>query len=722
MTTATKEPAPKQHVGPLASHVNRLADETSPYLLQHAANPVAWRPWGEEAFAQARREDKPIFLSIGYSACHWCHVMERESFEDEGIADILNQEFVSVKVDREERPDVDRIYMNAVQIMTGSGGWPLSVFLTPDLKPFFGGTYFPAQDRFGRPRFRTVLLEIAKLWQTGRDRVVGNADVLAQAVRNASRPAGAGDAEPDVELLHKATRSLSSSFDINLGGFGGPPKFPPSGAVALLLRQYRRTGYKMFLHMVELTLDRMASGGMYDHLGGGFHRYSVDAKWLVPHFEKMLYDNALLAMVYMDAYLVTKKPLYHHVATQALDYVMRDMTDPAGGFHSSEDADSEGHEGKYYVWSHDEIRRVLGVEDARFFSQYYGVTRAGNFEGKNILNVPTGPYIFAEQEGIPVRQLEGRLAGLRSRLLQQRLRRVRPRKDDKVIASWNGLMISAFAKGYATIGDERFLRAAERAAGFILSSMKPNGRLMHTYREGRAKLPGNLDDYAFVANAMLDLYEASFEVKWLTAAERLTKSMTALFWDERDHGFFFTAAGRKDLLARAKTYHDGAIPSGNAAAALALLRLGRLTGEQDHLARAEELLQAAAPVVDSHPAASLRLLCALDFRLGPPKEIVVVGRTGAVDANRLLKAARAQFAPNKVLAFLDPDAPGAAELKKRIPLLGNRIAKSGAATAYVCENYACQSPVTDPKELAALLRGATPTANDSAAKSARGGP
>ena len=602
------------------AYTNRLARETSPYLLQHAHNPVSWYPWGEEAFAKARREHKPIFLSIGYSACHWCHVMERESFENKDVAAILNAEFVSIKVDREERPDVDRIYMTAVQMMTGSGGWPLTVFLTPDLEPFFGGTYFPTKDRFGRPGFKSLLTQLAGLWEDQRPEIRKRAADAARAISQhlESSAAGRADADDPGAAVRKAVRALAYSYDQKWGGFGSQPKFPPSGTLGLLMRRYEATHDDSLLRMVTHTLDRMSCGGMYDQLGGGFHRYSVDRKWLVPHFEKMLYDNALLAGQYLEAYRLTKRPLYRRIAVETLDYVIRDMTNPSGGFHSAEDADSEGEEGKFYVWTREEIDAALG-SDAGLFADYYGVTATGNFEGKNILHTGVSIEELARARNTAPKDVETRLDELRAKLLETRSARIRPGKDDKILASWNGLMISSFAKGYRILGEKRFLETALEAARFVKMRMmdKSGSRLFRTYRKGEARIPAYLDDYASMANAFIDIHEASLDPGWLSDAERLTKEMIGLFWDEQGHGFYFTSGQHKNLLARAKPYSDSSVPSGNSTAAVVLLRLSELRNRQDYGLRAIQTVRAAVRTVGDYPQAYPFMLSAADMLANP---------------------------------------------------------------------------------------------------------
>lgn len=687
--------------------VNRLAGESSPYLLQHAHNPVDWFPWSEEALRRAKEENKPIFLSIGYSACHWCHVMERESFEDDETANILNERFIPIKVDREEHPDLDEIYMTAVQMMTGSGGWPLSVFLTSKLEPFFGGTYFPPEDRHGLPGFKTVLRAVAELWHEQPERVARSADELVRTLRASVAQASSPGGPLEASLLSHAAAELKSQFDPTWGGFGGPPKFPDAGAIALLLRQHLHTGDEQLLEMAAVTLDRMAYGGIHDQIGGGFHRYAVDAGWLTPHFEKMLYDNALLAKTYLEAWQATGKNLYRRVAAGILDYVLREMSDPRGGFHSSQDADSEGREGKYYLWRPDEIQTVLGERDGAFFCQYYGVSEPGNFEGSNILHVPHEPAAFARRQGIAEQQLHDRLTPLRRRLLAERNRRVPPGKDDKVLAAWNGMMISALARGYQVLGEKRYLEAAQRAADFVLSEMVRDGALLRTYRNygdghGVSKLPGYLDDYAEVSCALVDLYEAGFDHCRLKAADQLARRMLADFWDERHGGFYYTSAAHSNLLVRTKPVYDGPVPSGNSTAARVLLRLSKLLDNQDYFSKAEDLLVSMAHGLRGQPRAHLHLLCAADFYLHPTREIAVAGRRDGDDTRRLLEIVHRKFIPNKILALVEPDADSRS-VEPAVPLLAGKRMLSGKAAVYVCENFTCKQPIVDANTLEKAL-------------------
>ena len=684
-------------------HTNQLADESSPYLLQHAHNPVNWYPWREDALQKAKEEDKPIIVSIGYSACHWCHVMERESFENEAIAATMNEHFVCIKVDREERPDLDEVYMSACQILTGAGGWPLNVFLTPELKPFYAGTYFPPDDRYGRPGWPSVLEKIAEVYRDDREGIEASATEITKAL---SRPmlGDGGSAGPvSYRLIDEATDQFRTSFDPKWGGFGGAPKFPGAASVRLLLRQHHRLGDEQALKMATVTLDRMARGGMYDQLGGGFHRYSVDEKWLVPHFEKMLYDNALLTVAYLEAYQLTGYAYYARIARETLDYVLREMTDEAGGFHSTIDADSEGEEGKYFVWSPDEVTDLLGKKGGKLFGEFYDVSEAGNFEGHSILNVPVPAAQFAEAHGMDTEELEAKLAACRETLLEARGERIPPGKDDKILADWNGLMISAFARGYQVLGDERYREAAECAAGFVLTKMQPDGQLQHAYRHGKSYQPAFLDDYAFVLEGFLDLYEATFDAKWVSEARGLAETMMGGFWDAEGGGFYFTVAGREDLITRPKKTVDGATPSGNSVAASALLRLGRLTGDERYAERAAETLKAAVGQAERIPQAFPALLIAVDAYLGEPTDVVIAGDPQAEDADALVAAAREGFVPNRIVAVVGPDAKQDGGLEGVLALTEAKGLVNGKPAAYVCDGRGCLAPVTGPEELRGLL-------------------
>ncbi len=591
----------------MASHENRLVREKSPYLLQHAHNPVDWYPWGTEAFKKAQKEDRPIFLSIGYSTCHWCHVMEHESFENEEIARILNENFVSIKVDREERPDVDQIYMNAVQVMTGSGGWPLSAFLTHDLEPFFTGTYFPPEGRYGHPGFKDLLMEIGRLWRTDREKLVSSANEIGQALKlMGSAKGGKG---LSIETLRGAYLALEGQFDAQYGGFGGPPKFPHSDAISLLLRIYRRTGEKKALHMATFSLEKMARGGIYDHTGGGFHRYATDAEWLVPHFEKMLYDNALLSKTYLEAYQIDGNPMWAGVVRETLDYILREMTSPEGGFYSAKDADSEG-------------------------------------------------------------------------------------IDDKVIASWNGLMISAMAFAARVLQEGRYLEAAQKAADFIVSRMWDGKTLKRRYRDGEVRFNGSVDDYAFLIQGLLDLYETDFDSRWFEAARALQKKSDDLFWDAGEGGYFMTDGTDPTLIARVKDIYDGAVPSGNSVAALNCLRLYWFTLDEVYEKKAGRIFQVFSDLVSRHPQMAPALLAALDFATDDAKEIVVAGLRTDPEVQKILRELHRRFLPNAVLGLTDHPDQG-----RIIPLLRGITPQDARATIYLCEGHVCRSPVHSPEEI-----------------------
>jgi uncharacterized protein YyaL (SSP411 family) len=681
---------------------NRLAGETSPYLLQHKDNPVDWYPWGEEALKRAREEDRPILLSVGYSACHWCHVMERESFEDEGTARVMNEHFVNIKVDREERPDIDSVYMSAVQALTRHGGWPMTVFMTPDGAPFYGGTYFPPVPRGGLPSFQQLLLTLADAYENRREEVLQSAGSVRDYLRSATGAAMPKAQATGASLLDKAAASLLSEHDDRFGGFGGAPKFPQSMNLEVLLRHHHRAGDRGALAAVETTLRRMASGGIYDHLGGGFARYSVDAYWLVPHFEKMLYDNALLSRMYLEAYQATGDPFYRRVAEETLDYVLRDMTSPDGGFYSAEDADSEGEEGKFYVWTPREIEGVLDPDEAKLALRYWDVTERGNFEGKNILNVPRPPEAVADEFGLTPEVLWDRIVGIREKLLAFREERVRPGRDDKVLAAWNGLMLRSLSLAARVTGREDYREAALRNAAFLLENMKTNGRLHRSHKDGRARFNGYLEDYAMVADGLVSLYEATFEVRWLAEADVLCDAMNELFWDEEGRAFYDTPADHEELVTRPRDVYDNATPSGNSVAVDVLLRLALLLDRNDYRRRAEEVLEEMGGWMERAPGAFGRLLAALDFSTSGTREVAVIGDPEAADTKALLDVVYSRYLPNKVVAGRAEDD---AESSGLIPLLAQRPTRDGRATAYVCEGYACQAPTTDPEQLVLQLAG-----------------
>ncbi len=692
-------------------HINHLIHETSPYLLQHAHNPVDWYPWGEEALQRAKDEDKPIFLSIGYSACHWCHVMAHESFENEAIAAVMNEHFINVKVDREERPDLDEIYMNAVIALSGSGGWPMSVFLTPDLKPFYGGTYYPPDDRYGRAGFPTVLKGVADAWENRREEVLQGAGQLTAHITQQMSTAPAAEGELTQALLDGAIKQLHASYDAEEGGWGHAPKFPSSASIHFALRAWNRSGDPATLAMATKTLDAMARGGMYDQLGGGFHRYSVDGQWLVPHFEKMLYDNAQLAPAYMEAWQATQNPYYRRIAIEILDYELRDMRDERGAFHSAEDADSEGEEGKFYIWTKGEIVAALGEADAAIFCAYYNVKDGGNFSsheyyhaGQNILHMTQSAAAIAADLGMDEAALEKRMAPLRAQLLAIRAKRVRPGLDDKVLTAWNAMMITALARGARVLDEPRYATAAVEAGTFLLMHMlREDGTLLRTHRHGESRLPGYLDDYASTANAFVDLYETTFDLKWLAAADRIVQSMHARFWDETTGNYFYTGEDHQNLIVRTKPTYDGAEPSGNATAAMALLRLSKLIDNREYHERAGRILAASRGEMSRAPQGYLRMLLATDFLLHPPREIAVAGALDDPATQALLRALHATFVPNQVLAHIDPGADDAADRIARVPLLAHKERVGGKPAAYVCKNFTCKLPVTEAAALIAEL-------------------
>jgi uncharacterized protein YyaL (SSP411 family) len=681
---------------------NRLAGETSPYLLQHQHNPVDWYPWGEEAFARARGEDRPILLSIGYSACHWCHVMERESFEDEETAAIMNEHFVNVKVDREERPDVDSLYMTAVQRLTGHGGWPMTVFITPEGEPFYGGTYFPPAPRHGMPAFQQVLLGISEAWTRRRDDVRRSADELTETLRQAAalRPP---PAEIDHRLLDQAFAELAPLHDRRLGGFGAAPKFPQPLALDFLLRYWSRSGNEEAMAIVRHTLRFMARGGIYDHVGGGFHRYSVDARWLVPHFEKMLYDNALLARVYLHAFLATREAEFREIAEDVLAYVLREMTSPEGAFYSAQDADSEGEEGKFYVWTPAELDDVLGPEDGARVRAAFGVSAGGNFEGSNILNLLPP---LTEEPGADAHAIasEGRavMAGVRDRLYAARARRIWPGLDDKVLTAWNAMMLRSFAEAGRALNRSEYVDAARRNADFIRRELWLDGGLLRTYRDGRSKIPAFLDDHALMVDALVALYEATFDPEWIVFARQLADAMIERFWDEEAGLFFDTPVGPGELVVRPREVNDSATPSGTSAAATALLRLGALTGVQRYEELATRVLVALAELAPRFPQAFGELLAAVDLQVDGVQEVAVVGEADAADTRALLDALRERYLPRAVVAWRAAGAEGEAAAEA-VPLLADRDAVGGAAAAYVCRRFTCRRPVTDPAALLSEL-------------------
>jgi uncharacterized protein YyaL (SSP411 family) len=694
-------------------YTNRLFLESSPYLRQHAHNPVNWYPWGEEAFTTARTLGRPVLLSIGYSTCHWCHVMEEESFEDEEIARYLNEHYVAVKVDREERPDLDDIYMNAVQTLTGSGGWPMTVWLTPDRRPFYGGTYFPARDgdRGSRTGFLTLLRKLGAVYHEQPDRVFEAAASLARTVQENLAPGAGGDALPDAQVLHAAAAFHHARFDSDHGGTRGSPKFPSNLPVRLLLRHHRRTGSDSSLTMATRTLEKMAAGGIHDQVGGGFHRYATDARWLVPHFEKMLYDNALLVPAYLEGHQATGREDFADVARRILRYVERDMTAPGGAFYSATDADSvapSGHreEGWYFTWTPPELEAALGAERARIAGAYLGVTEAGNFEGRSILHTPRPLEAVAAELGLAPERVRAVVEEAREALYAARAKRPAPLRDEKILAAWNGLMISAHAQASLALGEPAYAVRGERAADFILTHMRKGGRLLRSYKDGDARHNAYLDDYAFLIAGLLDLYEATGALRWLREAIALDRILAARYEDEEAGGFYLTSDDHEELLVRQKPHRDGAEPSGNSVQTLNLLRLHELTTDDRYRQRAVRALQALAALVRRAPAAFSELLLAVDYHLDTPKEIVIVTPRARDESGPFLERLRGVFLPNRIVAVVaEADVPRHAAL---VPLLEGKVARAGETTAYVCEQRVCELPTSDPAVFARQIASVRP--------------
>ncbi len=681
-------------------HTNALINETSPYLLQHAHNPVEWYPWGEEALNKARSEEKPILLSIGYSACHWCHVMAHESFENEAIAKLMNENFINIKVDREERPDLDQIYMTAVQMMTGQGGWPMTMFLTPEGVPFYGGTYFPPEDRYNMPGFPRILLSVAEAYRSQPEQVANTSTAMLGELRRM----GLAEESKDLlttEILDGASRRIASNYDRVNGGFGGAPKFPPAMTLEFLLHTHHRNGSTEALDIVTQTCRKMAEGGMYDQLGGGFHRYSVDAKWLVPHFEKMLYDNALLSRLYLHVYQVTHDEFYRRIAEEILDYVGREMTDSSGGFYSSQDADSEGEEGKFFVWSRTDVVDALGETDAAIFCDYYDVTEDGNFEGHSILNVKKPLSDIAAKHSVEVEQASKIINSSRRKLFEIRERRIKPGRDEKILTAWNGLMLVGFADAAAILDREDYRQVARSNAQFLLSRLQKEGLLLRTYKAGEAKLNAYLEDYSNLIHGLISLYEATGEINWLENAVTLSDKMLDQFWDDEAGGLFFTGKSHEQLIVRSKEWMDNATPSGNSVAALSLLRLALLTANEDYRRRATTILRLMANQIRRYSSAFGFALTALDFYLAKPLEIAIVGPASDLQLAELIRTFWDAYLPNRVLAVCSDDFEKAAA---RVPLLEGRNTISGKPTAFVCEGYACQTPALSGVELARQLR------------------
>ena len=668
-------------------YTNKLIDETSPYLLQHAHNPVDWYPWGPEAFEKAKAEDKPVLVSIGYSACHWCHVMEHESFEDPAIAKVMNEHFINIKVDMEERPDVDQIYMNFVQLTTGRGGWPMNVFITPEKLPFFGGTYFPPAPRHGMISWPQILVSIADAWRERRDELMGSAYEILSSLRRVS-VVELSKEDISHDLTDTAFRSFERSFDTRDGGWGRAPKFPQAMSMDFLLRYWKRTGNESALQMVRHTAEKMARGGIYDQLGGGFHRYSVDAVWLVPHFEKMLYDNAQLIRIYLALFQITGEEFFKRIAVETLDYVQREMTGPEGGFYSTQDADSEGEEGKFFVWTPDEVAAVLGVSDAARFDAYFDVTSDGNFEGKNILNIPD-PELF---ESGKLAASQDDLNVWRQRLFEHREKRIKPHRDEKVITAWNGLMLAAFAEAAAILGSSEYLDTAIRNAEFLMKNLVKDGRVLRTWKDGRGKLNGYVEDYANLADGLIALYQITGEVRFLEEARRLADVMLSEFWDEDNGGFFFTSTDHEELIVRNKDLYDNATPSGNSVAADVLIKLSKFYGEERYERFARTVMRLTADQIRQHPQGFGRALATIEFALARVKEVVIAGPAG----NDLEKELWSAYRPFIISAPVR--SPGATP-----PLIRDRSPVNEDPAAYVCEGFVCQRPTTSVEELRGLL-------------------
>lgn len=696
---------------------NRLINETSTYLLQHAYNPVDWYPWSPEALERARTEDRPILLSVGYAACHWCHVMEHESFEDQETAKMMNDHFVNIKVDREERTDIDEIYMKAVQLMTGHGGWPMTVFLTPDLKPFFAGTYFPPVDKHGMPSFKKVLFGINNAWNERRDEVLESATDVTHHLKMLELGVGSGsdseeidqavqDRHLNMDTVSGAVGRLISRFDAKWGGFGGAPKFPHTFSLMLAMRYSIRTKETkssdriQCKELVQTTLERMAMGGIHDHLAGGFARYSVDRQWLIPHFEKMLYDNALLCSTYFDSYLLTGRQYFRDVAEGILKFTSSELRTEHGAFYSSLDADSEGEEGKFYVWTPEQIKEVLGETDGNWINELYGVTTTGNFEhGTSALHYKKTPEELARENNLSYEDFNAKLAPLRERLLAKRAERIRPGRDEKVLTSWNSLMISAYVDGYRVTRKSEYLDEAKTTANFILDNLMNDGKLLRTWGQGKAKLAGYLDDYSYFVQALLDLTSVDADGRWFSLAVKLTDHMLAHFWDDENGGLYYTSDDHEELIVRPKNHFDGSVPSGASVALMNLLRLEKLTGEESYRESARTILRSYGEYMVKGPSEFANSLCALDFYLHPIKEIVVVSESGS-DNSEILFPIYEQFDPDKVVLVADLES-----LKsQKSPLTEGRTPENGKPTAFVCEKFTCKQPIVDGNELRSALK------------------
>ena len=682
---------------------NRLVFESSPYLLQHARNPIDWYPWGDDAFAKAMKENKPIFLSIGYTTCHWCHVMEHESFEDDEVADLMNRDYVCIKVDREERPDVDNVYMSVTQMMTGRGGWPMTVIMSPQKIPFFAGTYFP------KSSMTQLVPHFSNVWKNEREKVTEIGEAIMQNLKEMQANRTGGDLNST--HLDACYTALERNYDQQHGGFGNKPKFPTAHTLSFLMRYHMRTGEEKALEMVKNTLHKIHQGGVYDQVGLGIHRYSVDEEWLVPHFEKMLYDQALFAQANLECFQITKSPYFAHTTEEILTYVIRDMTSPEGGFYSAEDADSEGEEGKFYVWTQIEIEEILGQKDASLFNEIYHFEKEGNFldeathekTGTNIPHLRKSLDTYAQEKNLDPKGFRKKVNSLKTKLFTAREKRIHPQKDDKVLTDWNGLMISTFAQSAKVLNNIEYLKAAQKAADFCLSELRlPNGRLLKRWRRGNAGLPAHLEDYAFLSQGLLDLYEASFDTKYLKAAIELIDLTLIHFEDQKSGGFFLTADDGEKLLIRAKEIYDGAIPSGNSVMALNLLRVNKITGKEKYLTSAENLFSAFSGFLEKNPQGAEVLLQALDFALAPAKEIVIAGELGKKETKTLIEEVNQYFLPAKVLLFR-PTHLENPEILQLAPFLKNHRLVKGKPAVYICENQTCQKPETSVEKLREIL-------------------
>jgi uncharacterized protein YyaL (SSP411 family) len=691
---------------------NRLADSKSPYLLQHADNPIDWYPWGPEAFAKAEKEDKPIFLSIGYATCHWCHVMEHESFENPDVAALMNETFINIKVDREERPDIDQVYMTVCQMLTGGGGWPLTIIMSPDKRPFYAATYIPRESRHGRIGMLDLVPRVSKLWETNRDGIRGSSEQIVAALEKMESRSSGGALKPTV--IDDAFSQLEERFDSTHGGFGSAPKFPSPHNLVFLTRYWRRTGNEEALAMVSRTLERMRLGGVYDQVGFGFHRYSTDSEWLVPHFEKMLYDQAMLVLAFTEAWLATSNPVFERSVREVLTYVLRDMTSSEGGFYSAEDADSEGEEGLFYLWSTDEIERILGENDAAFAVAVWNLESEGNYNdevrgtrtGRNIPHVDRSHADLATHLEMEPEAFESRLEAIRSRLFEIREKRIHPLKDDKILADWNGLMAAAMAFAGRVFDEPEWIEASQKAAKFVLEAMQSeDGRLLHRFRDGDASIPAFLDDYVFMTTAMLELYDATFDTTYLEHALKLQQQTHELFWDTKGSGFFFTADDNEELLVRQKEIYDGAIPSGNSMAADNYVRLAGLTSDTEFLQGADHIFAAFSNEANQLPSAHSQLISALQRGAGPSLEVVIAGEPGSDDTTTLIRTVRQMYLPQAAVLLVPPGESGEI-IRKLAPFADSYEPVDGKAAAYVCRDFTCQLPTTDPAKLKDLLEEA----------------